>query len=170
MITPESVEEYEKALKAGLKEAKERTAQGLNPNPEVLDEILPNIDEFTQQDVGLVEIPSERIVGIKSAGRISAFSASFLPLLASKTEFANKWQSLCGDHLEAEGIREPILCFEYLGKFYVQEGNKRVSVLRHFDAPRIPGNVKRIVPERSEEPRILAYFEFLEFYKDPLKN
>ena len=165
MITPESVEEYEKALKAGTKEAKERTALGLNPNPEVLDEILPNVDEFTQQNVGLVEIPAERIVGIKSAGRVSAFSASFLPLLASKTEFANKWTSLCGDHLEAEGIREPILCFEYLGNFYVQEGNKRVSVLRYFGSPRIPGNVIRILPQCSEEPRITAYYEFLEFYK-----
>ena len=165
MITPEAVEEYEKALKAGLKEAKDRAAQGLNPHPEVLDEILPNIDEFTQQDVGMVEIPAERIVGIKSAGRVSAFSASFLPLLSSKTEFGNKWISLCGDHLEAEGIREPILCFEYLGNFYVQEGNKRVSVLRHFGSPRIQGNVKRILPERSNEPHIAAYYEFLEFYK-----
>ena len=165
MITPEAVEEYEQALKAGLKEAKARTALGLNPNPEVLDEILPNVDEYTQQDMGLVEIPAERISGIKSAGRVSAFSASFLPLLSQKTEFANKWIALCGDHLEDEGIREPISCFEYLGNFYVQEGNKRVSVLRHFGSPRIAGNVKRILPQKSEEPRIAAYYEFLEFYK-----
>ena len=164
MITQEALEEYELALKAGQKEAKERAALGLNPNPEVLDEILPDIDEFTQQDVGLVEIPAERIVGIRSAGRVTAFSASFLPLLARKTEFADKWISLCAAHL-GEGIREPILCFEYLGNFYVQEGNKRVSVLRHFGSPRIPGNVKRILPARSEDPRTVAYYEFLEFYK-----
>jgi len=164
MITQEALEEYELALKAGQKEAKERTALGLNPNPEVLDEILPDIDEYTQQDVGLVEIPAERIVGIRSAGRISAFSAGFLPLLGRKTEFADKWISLCSAHL-GEGIREPVLCFEYLGNFYIQEGNKRVSVLRHFGSPRIPGNVKRILPRRSEDPRILAYYEFLEFYK-----
>ena len=76
MITPEAVEEYDLALKAGQKEAKERIALGLSPNPEVLDEILPDIDEYTQQDVGLVEIPAERIVGTKSAGRITAFTAS----------------------------------------------------------------------------------------------
>ena len=119
MNIPEAAQEYEQALKTGLKEAKERTALGLNPNPEVLDEILPNIDEFTQQDVGLVEIPAERILGIKSSGRVLAFSASFLPLLDRKTEFANKWIALCGDHLSDEGIREPVLCFEYLGNFYV---------------------------------------------------
>jgi hypothetical protein len=159
MITPEAVEEYDLALKAGQKEAKERTAQGLNPNPEVLDEILPDIDEYTQQEVGLVEIPAERIVGIKSAGRVTAFSPSFYPLLARNTEFAGKWINLCGAHL-SEGIREPLVCFEYLGNFYVQEGNKRVSVLRYFGAPRIAGNVKRILPKRSEDPRIVAYYEF----------
>ena len=164
MITPEATQEYEQALKAGLKEVKERTAQGLNPNPVVLDELLPDIDECTQQNVGLVEIPAERIVGIKSVGRVSAFSAGFYPLLSPKSEFGTKWIDLCGAHLD-EGIREPILCFEYLGNFYVQEGNKRVSVLRHFGSPRIPGNVLRILPERSEEPRIAAYYEFLEFYK-----
>ena len=164
MMQTEAVQEYDLALKAGLKEAKERTALGLNPNPEVLDEILPDVDEYTQQDVGLVEIPAERIVGIKSAGRVTAFSPSFLPLLARNSEFAGKWINLCAAHL-GEGIREPLLCFEYLGNFYVQEGNKRVSVLRHFGAPRIAGNVKRILPERSDDPRIVAYYEFLEFYK-----
>ena len=164
MITQEALEEYELALKAGQKEAKERIALGLSPNPEVLDEILPDIDEYTQQDVGLVEIPAERIVGIKSAGRVTAFSASFLPLLARDTEFAGKWINLCDAHL-SDGIREPLLCFEYLGNFYVQEGNKRVSVLWHFGSPKIAGNVKRILPQRSEDPRTVAYYEFLEFYK-----
>ena len=165
MITPEAVEEYERALKAGQKEVRERDAQGLEIHPAVLDTLLPDIDEYTQQDVGLVEIPAERIVGIKSAGRVSAFSPSFLPLLPPKSEFGNKWISLCCDHLGDEGIRDPIVCFEYLGNFYVQEGNKRVSVLRHFGSPRISGSVKRILPQRSDEPRIVAYYEFLEFYK-----
>ena len=47
----------------------------------------------------------------------------------------------------------------------MEEGNKRVSVLRHFGAPRIPGQVLRILPARSDDPRIVAYYEFLEFYK-----
>ena len=68
-------------------------------------------------------------------------------------------------HLGTEGIRDPIICFEYLGKFYVQEGNKRVSVLKYFGAARIPGSVTRILPVRSDEPRIQAYYEFLDFYK-----
>ena len=160
-----AMEEYYAALKAGQKEVRELTAAGKNPNPAVLDEILQDGASEAAQNVGLLEIPSRRIVGVKSAGRITAFSASFNPLLDRNSEFAGKWISLCEAHLGDTGIRDPIECFEYLGNFYVQEGNKRVSVLRHFGAPRIPGNVRRIVPAFSEEPRIKAYYEFLEFYK-----
>ena len=165
MNTQEATEEYGLALKQGLKEAKEYAALGKRSNPAVLDELLADFPSESVQEVGLVEIPTERIIGTKSAGRISAFSPSFLPLLGQNSEFAAKWKSLCVAHLGAEGIREPILCYEYLGNFYVQEGNKRVSVLRYFDAPRIPGIVKRIMPEASDDPRIQAYLEFLEFYK-----
>ena len=160
-----AIEEYDLALKAGQREARELTAAGKNPNPAVLDEILPEGTLDAAQDVGLLEIPAHRIVGVKSAGRITAFTASFKPLLDRNSEFAFKWITLCEAHLGDTGIRDPIECFEYLGDFYVQEGNKRVSVLRHFGAPRIPGNVRRIVPPMSEEPRIKAYYEFLEFYK-----
>ena len=72
---------------------------------------------------------------------------------------------LCEAHLSDTGITDPIVCYEYLGNFYVQEGNKRVSVLRYFDAARIPGTVKRVLPPQSEDPRIRAYYEFIEFYK-----
>ena len=165
MFTVEAAEEYALALKAGQKEAKELTAQGRRAHPEVLDEILGTTSYETALEVGLVEIPAERIVGNKSSGRTTAFSASFLPLLSPDSEFATKWRLLCAAHLSDEGIREPIECYEYLGNFYVQEGNKRVSVLRHFGAARIPGNVKRIPPQKSDDPRIRAYFEFLDYYK-----
>ena len=138
---------------------------GKQPHPAVLDEILPELSTETVLNIGLVDIPAERIVGTKTAGRITAFTASFHPLLDSKSEFGVKWILLCDAHLSATGITDPIECYEYLGNFYVQEGNKRVSVMRHFDAPRIPGNVKRIMPPKSDDPRIKAYYEFLEFYK-----
>ena len=160
-----ATEEFSLALRQGQKEYKELTAAGKRTNPLVLDELLPDIAANTVVEVGLVDIPAERIVGIKSAGRVAAFTPSFRPLLDQKTEFGLKWISLCQAHLGETGITDPILCYEYLGNFYVQEGNKRVSVLRHFDAARIPGNVRRVLPERSEEPRIRAYYEFLDFYK-----
>ena len=160
-----AADEYSLALKKGQREYKELTAAGRNPRPIVLDEILPPSFTDSIQEVGLLEIPAERIIGVKSAGRITAFSASFRPLLESKTEFASKWMNLCKAHLGEAGIHDPILCYEYLGDFYVQEGNKRVSVLRHFGAPRIPSIVRRVLPAKSDDPRIKAYYEFLEFFK-----
>ena len=158
-------EEYALALKQGQKEYRELLMSGQPAHPAVLDDILPESAMETVVDLGTLEIPTERIVGTKSAGRITAFTASFRPLLDSKSEFGTKWINLCAAHLGETGITDPIVCFEYLGNFYVQEGNKRVSVLRHFDAPRIPGTVRRIMPQASEDPRIRAYYEFVEFYK-----
>ena len=165
MRRKEALEAYGKALKEGLKEYKECMQKGIIPNPVVLDEILASDAGETCVNVGLVEIPMQRIVGTKSAGRISAFTPNFRPLLEADTEFAAKWMSLCAAHLGEEGIQNPIECYEYLGDFYVQEGNKRVSVLRHFGATRIAANVKRILPASEETPRSKAYQEFLEFYK-----
>ncbi len=165
MSAQTAADEYAQALRQGQKEYRELLMAGKDPHPAVLDALLPEDGANVTVDVGLVEIPAERIVGVKSAGRITAFTASFQPLLDNKSEFAHKWISLCGAHLGETGITDPIVCFEYLGNFYVQEGNKRVSVLRHFGNPRIPGTVQRILPEPSEEPRIKAYYEFLEFFK-----
>ena len=159
-------EEFNQALKLGQKEYKEAAAAGKPMHPLVLDEILGDTQTDSVVEVGLVDIPAERIIGVKAAGRVTAFSASFRPLLDQKTEFGTKWINLCEAHLDETGITDPIQCFEYLGNFYVQEGNKRVSVLRHFESPRIPGYVKRVLPARTEEPRIVAYYEFLEYYKD----
>ncbi|MDO5401325.1 MAG: BMP family ABC transporter substrate-binding protein [Eubacteriales bacterium] len=160
-----AMDEYAQALRQGQKEYRELVMAGKDPHPAVLDDILPEGGTEMVVDVGLVEIPSQRIIGVKSAGRIAAFTPSFRPLLEAKSEFGGKWVNLCSAHLGDTGITDPILCYEYLGNFYVQEGNKRVSVLRHFGSPRIPGNVKRVLPERSEEPRIKAYYEFIDFYK-----
>ena len=47
----------------------------------------------------------------------------------------------------------------------MQEGNKRVSVLRFYGATKISANVTRILPAMDGSPRMKAYQEFLEFYK-----
>ena len=165
MNRTEAFDEYARALRTGQREYKELISAGKEPYPAVLDDILTDISTEATQNVGLVEIPTDQIIGTKSAGRISAFTASFLPLLDADSEFANKWVALCLANLSDEGIREPIVCYEYLGNFYVQEGNKRVSVLKHFGAARIPGNVTRVLPKQDGSPRVKAYNEFLDFYK-----
>ena len=165
MSTMEAREEYRSALRQGQKEYRDLMMRGKNPNPAVLDEILPKISTESVQEIPLVDIPADRIVGTKSAGRISAFTAGFLPILPEDTEFAAKWAGLCAAHLSDEGIRDPIKCYEYLGNFYVEEGNKRVSVLKYFGAPKIPGTVYRILPPPSDDPVIKSYYEFLDFYQ-----
>ncbi len=165
MNRQQAVEEYSKALKEGLRECKERAAKNLPTHPAVLDALLHGSMTNSIFPVGLVEIPINRIVGTKSAGRITAFSPSFRPLLEVNTEFGQKWVNLCADHLSDIGIQNPIECFEYLGAFYVQEGNKRVSVLRHFGGTKILANVQRVMPVVQDTPRCKAYQEVLEFYK-----
>ena len=84
-------DEYVLALRNGQKEYRELVAAGKNPHPLVLEEILPEVDAMTIKDIGLVEVPAQRIVGTKSAGRITAFTPTFRPLLKAESEFANKW-------------------------------------------------------------------------------
>ena len=165
MLITEAAEEYAKALKEGQREHRECLLKRIDPNPLVLDDILdPDVSE-NWLDVGLVNIPIHRIVGTKTAGRITAFTRHFRPLLEPETEFGRKWISLCADHLGETGIQSPIECFEYLGEFFVQEGNKRVSVLHHFGANIIAANIKRVIPVQDNSPRMKAYQEFLEFFK-----
>ena len=157
-------EQYAKALKSGQKYAKAAQAQGLSPWPAVLDEVEAGYELAGRVELGLLSIPTELIVGTRSAGRTTALAGNFMPLLEPDTEFAAKWIRLCEAH-EEEGIRDPIVAYEFLGKFYVQEGNKRVSVLRSFDAPTVAANVIRVLPARSEDPEVKRYYEFLQFYK-----
>ena len=156
--------EYKKALSLGLKEFRACNAKGVFPYLPVLDDILENAETCGEVSLGLVDIPVELIVGTKSAGRKRAFSRSFLPLLEEDSELADKWVSLCRAHME-EGINEPIKVYEFMHNFYVQEGHKRVSVLRYFGAVTIPASVIRILPVRNGTLENKIYYEFLAFYQ-----
>ena len=161
----EAAEQYNRALKLGQKSYKECVLRGRYPYPQVLDDILDDAMLAGRVELGVLEIPTEQIVGTKTRGRRLAFADNFMPLMEPDSEFAHKWMELCAAHLGDEGIREPIRCYEYMGRFYVQEGNKRVSVLKSYDAPTVPGYVIRLVPAWSEEPAIRAYYEFMESYQ-----
>lgn len=158
-----SREDYVKAYKAGKKEYQACLMKGKTPTLKVLDEILPSRGNYSEVPLGLVQIPIDQIVGTKTGGRSNAFAANFMPILREDTEFAMKWGSLCHSH-EVEGIRDPIKAYEYMNQFYVEEGNKRVSVLKYFEAVSIPGTVTRILPPRTEEKENKIYYEFVDFY------
>ena len=92
-----------------------------------------------------------------------------MPILEKNTEFATKW-ALLSSHQENEGIRDPIKAYEYMNRFYVEEGNKRVSVLKYYGAVSIPGTVIRLIPPKTHELENKIYYEFLDFYEQTKIN
>ena len=157
-------EEYLKARKAGEKEYKVRLARGEYPYLAALDDILPENGTLQQQSLGLMEIPVEMIAGTKTLARQNSFAPNFMPLLDINTEFSYKWSNLVEAQIK-EGFNDPIRVYEYLHRFYVLEGNKRVSVSRFLDMPAIMADVTRIIPTADVLQAEPAYAEFLEFFK-----
>ena len=154
---------YKEALKQGQKEKRHLISRGQYPYLPVMEEMMSKERLNTGKSIGVMQVPAEFIVGTKTEGRTNAFAANFMPLLEDGTEFAYKWKDLCDAHLN-EGIRDPIKVYEYMNRFYVEEGNKRVSVLKFFGAVSIPAQVTRILPPKGEEPELKLYYEFLDFY------
>ncbi len=157
-------EDYSKAFKLGKKDYQSRMLRGEKPTLQVLDDILPEKGSYSESQLGLVQIPIEQILGTKTVARSSSFAGNFMPILRESTEFAVKWAELSTRHIE-EGIREPIKAYEYMNQFYIEEGNKRVSVMKYFGAVSILGTVTRIVPKRTEDKENKIYYEFMDFYQ-----
>lgn len=150
---------YKDALKLGLKD------YGVNPGGlPVLDDILSSDKAANVVNLGLIPIPLAFVVGTKTGGRSNAFASNFMPILDENTEFGVKWKHLCEAHL-TEGIHDPIKAYEYMNRYYVLEGNKRVSVLKFFGADTVEGVVTRIMPERDGSDEVELYYEFADFYK-----
>ena len=156
------LEDYRSALRAGQRAYRACVARGQSPYLAVLDEILNGVNIVAQEPLGLVDIPAESIVGTKTSGRHTAFAANFMPLLEEDTEFGVKWSNLCEALLEA-GILTPLIAYEYLNKCYLQEGNKRVSVLKYYEAVTIPGTVTRLVTARNDTLETKSTTSFLIF-------
>ena len=150
---------YDKVYKLGMREYRNKTMKGEYPYLRVLDEILSHVEVAKEQDLG----PIAQIVGTKSEGRTYAFAANFMPLLPMDSEFAYKWMSLYESHLE-EGIHDPIKAYEFFNRFYVMEGNKRVSVLKYCDAITASAYVTRVIPKPDDSEENKIYYEFLDFY------
>lgn len=163
-LRAEAVSYYQQALKQGRKAHRQSVHKGSYPYLQVLDEILTDNMIAGEVNLGILEIPIEKIVGTKTRGRTTAFSSNFLPLLPEESEFGAKWCKLCEAHLGDTGITDPIQCYEYLGRFYVEEGNKRVSVMKFFGSSTIAGKVIRLLPTDSDSLDIQLYNEFLTFY------
>ena len=164
-----SAAEYAKACKMAQKIYRQDMAERRYPYLKVLDEILPFVKTAGERDLGLIEIPIERIVGTKTAGRTKAFASNFMPLLSESSEFASKWITLYNSHIE-EGIREPVIACEFMNEYYIIEGNKRVSVLKYSGAVSVSGYVTRIIPVLDDSKEVKIYYEFMDFNRDSRMN
>ena len=160
-----STEDYLQAQKKGLRLTHALQSRGEDPTLPVLSELVPELNRLTQVPLGLIQISLDQIEGTATRGRTTAFARNFMPLLDVDSEFALKWGILYDDVVE-NGLRDPVLAYEYYNRFYIIEGNKRVSVMRTLDAVTIEANVTRILPEPEDSERYRVYQEFLRFYAD----
>ncbi len=155
---------YQHARKLGLKELKARSARNEDPYLPALEDLLPHLSSLNEDDLGSNRIDIDQIVGTYTSARREAFSPSFYPLLEENSEFAAKWSALAASHLK-DGIHDSIVAVEYLNRFYVVEGHKRVSVLRFFGATTVRAEVRRLLPAHTDDPEVAVYYEFLDFYR-----
>ncbi|MGI5988824.1 MAG: BMP family ABC transporter substrate-binding protein [Lachnospiraceae bacterium] len=158
-----AAEDYQSALKLG--QSAYRTS-GHKYLP-ALDEICERSVIEKEDRIGVVDIPLYLIVGTAHRGRTEAFASNFMPLLPQDTEFGAKWIALSISH-EEEGIHDPIKVIEYLHKYYVIEGNKRVSVMKYYGAYSIRADVTIYVPKPSDDPQVKIERAYLPFYHSTL--
>ena len=156
--------DYKAAKKKAEKAVREAVREGRSPYLPVLDALEEIKHATVTRSIGLLDLPVNRIKGNKEQGRNSAFAANFMPLLDENTEFALKWSDLY-DSYKKEGIRDAIKVYEYMHQFYVQEGNKRVSVSKFGGTDYMLADVTRVIPDKSDDPEVIAYYEYMDFFK-----
>lgn len=158
-------EEYTKARKTGRRELMINAATGKESYLPALEDIIENVEIVREENIGLIQLPLEKIQGTYYHSRALSFSRNFKPIFDENTEFSQKWINLLKIQYD-EGIRDPIEVYEYLNWYYVVEGNKRVSVLKYLNAYSISAEVTRLIPKWDPNNKeIRLYYEFLDFNK-----
>ncbi|MBR3350346.1 MAG: BMP family ABC transporter substrate-binding protein [Solobacterium sp.] len=155
-------DDYNKARKSGEQAFQRALREGRHPYLPVLDSFLDE-KQCSAVKLGVMEIPLSLVIGTKTAGRQQAFACNFMPVMDKDSEFGIKWSRLYESQV-AEGMRDPVIVYEYLHYFYVQEGNKRVSVARYLDMPTINADVRRLSLPKQNAEETDVYDEFLKFY------
>ena len=159
-----NTKDYIKARQRGLKAYSQAIARNEDPYLPVLEEKVPTLNALQRMSLGILTIPMDRVAGSVSRGRSFAFANNFMPILEPSSEFCGKWAVLC-ESVEAEGLREPAKVLEYMGYYYLIEGNKRMSVMKYLGSEYVEADVTRVIPHRSDDPATVAYFEYCDFSK-----
>lgn len=164
-IQAESWAVYRKAYNAGRREVKKQVKQGSDPYLRSLSGFLK--DDMVAEKVSLevMDIPTEKIVGIATDEGRDLYTLDFLPLSAPDGEFASKWCKLYWYYLSNKGIRCPITCYEYMGEFYIIDGLKRVSIAKCHGIPTISASVTRLLPIKTGKATVQRYYDFLSCFE-----
>ena len=155
--------DYDKAKREGDHAYRRAVLSGRYPYLPALNSMVQEIDRYPVREVGIKEIPMYMIAGTKTVGRQNSFASNFMPLMEYGTEFSYKWSTLYDSAIE-DGIREPIKVYEFMNKFYVEEGNKRVSVSKFIGYASVPGEVLRILPPKNGSIASKINYEYIDFF------
>lgn len=164
-IQAESWVVYRKAYNAGKKEVKRLVKQETDPYLRSLDSFLREDMVAESVSLGVMDIPTEKIVGIEKEDERKLYTADFLPLSAPDGEFASKWCKLYWYYISNKGIRCPIRCYEYMGEFYIIDGLKRVSIAKCQGIPNITASVTRLLPVKTGGAEVQRYYDFVKIFE-----
>lgn len=158
------IEDYKAAKQQGERARRNALLKGRNPYLPALEDIISRQEIAGEVELGVHEIPLSIFAGTRMKGRQNSFADNFMPLLGESTEFAIKWSNLY-DYQISEGISDAVVAYEYMHNFYVEEGNKRVSVMKYLKSYSIPTVVTRILPKKTDDKQVKIYYEYLPFYE-----
>lgn len=156
---------YRKANNAAKKEVKKKTKQNTDPYLKSLSSFLKEDMISEKISLGVMNIPTDKIVGIVTTEGKDMYTSDFMPLPAPDGDFSSKWCKLYWYYLSNKGVRCPITCYEYLGEFYILDGMKRVSIAKCHGVPNITASVTRLLPVKTGAPEIQRYYDFLNVFE-----
>ena len=99
-----------------------------------LESVVGQREIIKQEDLGLIQIPVNRIIGYIANGEKIHKTDSYLH------------------------------CCEYLGNFYIYGTAAQVSMINSSGSFVLHAYVTRLIPAYSEEKHIMAYYDFLAYY------
>lgn len=159
-------EQYQKAYALGMKNLQDKKKQRLAVCPAALNTLLDEKMVSYRVDLGVMEIPTNLIIGVSNATEeMMLYTKEFLPISVPNSDFADCWRVLYKNLNADHSFAEEISCYEYLGKFYVIDGLKRVSVAKYMGLSTIRSQVIRILPMRTDAQEVVEYVEFLSHYR-----
>lgn len=161
-FTREVHEIYQQAYAKATTSLERAKKKGIPVCPVDLNSLMEDRMISYRLDLGIMEIPTTLIIGVAETSEKSAlYTKEFLPISAPKSDFADQWRDIYLRHLSGNGLTGYVHCYEYLGKFFVVDGLKRVSVAKFSKASTIRSKVIRIMPIRTDARSIQLYYDFL---------